>query len=160
MVLGARSSGSDKIEQSHNLSWPRTTRTTRTANFEQGRALSAIGDFPREWHVILEELKGSNPIQGFTVGRWQTVVDDAESFLARWAEAAHQLGWTGLDLFGVHPTAPAARHDVMGLIPLLQGGTVVALTEAAATIRRSSNATLTYRRADQTGAVCIIQLKS
>src|SRR5260370_38006136 len=63
---GARSSGSDKIEQSQNLNWPRTTRTTRTANFERGRAPTAIGDFPCEWHVILEELQGPIPIERFT----------------------------------------------------------------------------------------------
>jgi len=27
-----------------------------------------------------------------------------------------------LDLFGVHPIAPAASFDVMGLIPVLRGG--------------------------------------
>ena len=55
--------------------------------------------------------------------------------------------------------APAARFDVMGLLPLLHEGAVIALTEDAATIRRSSNALLTYRRGDQAGAVCITEVK-
>jgi hypothetical protein len=58
----------------------------------------------------------------------------------------------------VHPFAPASRFDVMGLILLLQGGEVIALTDQAATIRRRSNAVLTYRRANQTGAVCITKV--
>jgi len=78
----------------------------------------------------------------------------------RWGQTAHQLGWTAADLFGVHPVAPAARFDVMGLFPLLHGGAVIALTEDAATIRRQSGATLTYPRSDRTGAVCITQVKS
>ena len=87
------------------------------------------------------------------------MLSDAESFLGRWGDTAHQLGWTAVDLFGVHPVAPAARFDIMGLLPLLQGGAVIALTEDAATIRRQSGATLTYPRSDRTGAVCITGVK-
>jgi hypothetical protein len=86
------------------------------------------------------------------------MLSDAESFLGRWGDTAHQLGWTALDLFGVHPIAPAARFDIMGLLPLLHGGAVIALTEDAAAIRRPSNAILTYRRGDQAGAVCITEV--
>jgi hypothetical protein len=86
------------------------------------------------------------------------MLSDAESFLSRWGTVAHSLGWTAVDLFGVHPVAPAARFDVMGLFPLLHGGAVIALTEDAATIRRSSNAILTYRRGDQAEAVCITRI--
>jgi hypothetical protein len=81
------------------------------------------------------------------------VLSDAENFLSRWGAAAHALGWTALDLFGVHPTVPAARFDVMGLVLLICGGEVIALTASSATIRRRSGAVLTYRRGDQTGAV-------
>ena len=83
---------------------------------------------------------------------------DAERFLSRWGAVAHSLGWTTLDLFGVHPIAPAARFDLMGLTLLLQGGEVVALTEHGATIHRSPNVALVYIRSSRTGAVCITEM--
>jgi hypothetical protein len=87
--------------------------------------------------------------------RWQEVISDAEIFLARWGSAAHSLGWTALDLFGVHPRAPAARFDVIGLLLLVQGGAVVALTADAATIRRKTGALLSCRRPVAPGAILI-----
>jgi len=87
--------------------------------------------------------------------RWSELLADAETFLARWGKAAQQLGWIALDLFSVHPLAPAARIGCWGLILFVRGGDVVALTASAATIRHRSAAVLTYRRADQTDAILI-----
>jgi hypothetical protein len=98
-----------------------TTQTTHTTKFEQSDQRRPIDGLPDEWQAILNELKGATPVDGFCDARWPSLVDDAEVFLARWGEAAHLLGWTALDLFGVHPAAPAARFDVMGLLPLLRG---------------------------------------
>ena len=78
--------------------------------------------------------------------RWQQAVKDADNFLATWGEQAQALGWTMGELFGLHPTAPLSRLDEMGLIWLLQGRSVVALTERRATILGASGANLTYRR--------------
>ena len=66
--------------------------------------------------------------------------------------------WTALDLFGVHPLAPAAGFDVMGLLLLIQGGAVVALTDAAATIRRPSGAVLTFRRHPQSSRILLSEV--
>jgi hypothetical protein len=44
----------------------------------------------------------------------------------------------------VHPTAPAARFDVMGLIPILRGWSVCVLNEKTATIECKSGAKLTF----------------
>jgi hypothetical protein len=88
------------------------------------------------------------------VGRWQLAVEDSRSFLARWGDKAEALGWTARDLFGLH--TPAAKphpsysrlspYDETGLIWLLQGRPVVALTEAAAAIQSSTGAITIYRR--------------
>jgi hypothetical protein len=51
--------------------------------------------------------------------------------------------------------APAARFDVMGLIPILNGAAVLALTNVTATMRRPSGAVLSYRRSEQSGAVLL-----
>jgi hypothetical protein len=88
---------------------------------------------------------------------WQQAIEDGRTFLARWGEQAEALGWTARDLFGLHavPARPAAnyrrlsRYDAMGLIWLLQGRPVVALTATEAVMRCRSGATLGYGRQNQ-----------
>ena len=66
------------------------------------------------------------------------------------------LGWTPADLFGLHtpPEKPApkyrrlSRYDKTGLIWLLRGRRVVALTKDTAIIE-TANGTLSYRRYDK-----------
>jgi len=62
-----------------------------------------------------------------------------------------------LDLFGVHPTAPTARFDVMGLIPIVRGRSVCVLTEKSATIDCKSGAKLTFYAPTGAGAVLITE---
>jgi hypothetical protein len=86
--------------------------------------------------------------------RWQAAVEDGRRFLARWGEQADALGWTARDLFGLHkpPEKPhpsysrLSRYDKTGLIWLLQGRPVVALTEASAAIQNPTGAITVYRR--------------
>jgi hypothetical protein len=89
------------------------------------------------------------------VERWRQCVQDGKRFLAKWGEQAEALGWTSADLFGLHqvPAKPApsysrlSRYDCTGLIWLLQGRAVVALTADTATIRNPATGSLTtYRR--------------
>jgi hypothetical protein len=86
--------------------------------------------------------------------RWQQCLSDAETFLQQWGEAAHELGWTARDLFELHspPANPhpsysrLSRYDHTGLLWLLQGRPVVALTDTAAAIRSRAGVITTYRR--------------
>ena len=88
------------------------------------------------------------------VNRWQLALDDARAFLARWGEQAEALGWTAKDLFGLHTPrekpqpsySRLSRYDETGLIWLLQGREVVALTEVTAAIVTSTGAVTVYRR--------------
>ena len=88
------------------------------------------------------------------IDRWQAAVDDGRRFLARWGEQADALGWTARDLFGLHkpPANPhpnysrLSRYDEIGLIWLLRGREVVALTDATAAIQSSTGALTIYRR--------------
>jgi hypothetical protein len=109
-------------------------------------ARSVEGSVPAEWHAILAGLKRRDPVDWLSPERWHGLISDAEGFLSDWGSTAHLLGWTALDLFGVHPNAPAARFDVMGLILILNGAAVLALTNHTATMRRVSGAVLTFRR--------------
>jgi hypothetical protein len=87
-------------------------------------------------------------------GRWHQAVEDGRRFLAKWGEHAEALGWTPRDLFGLH-TPPAqphpsysrlSRYDQTGLIWLLQGRPVVALTAVTAAIQNLAGTITIYRR--------------
>jgi hypothetical protein len=80
-------------------------------------------------------------------GPWQRAVEDGRRFLAQWGDQALALGWTGEELFGLH-TPPAdphpsynrlSRYDCTGLVWMLVGNPVVALTEATAAIQHKSS---------------------
>jgi hypothetical protein len=87
-------------------------------------------------------------------GSWQQAIEDGRRFLARWGEQAETLGWTSRDLFGLAPVPdkPAAnyrrlsRYDETGLIWLLRGRPVVALTTDTAAIQKPAGAITVYRK--------------
>jgi len=89
--------------------------------------------------------------------RWQQAVQDGRRFLAKWGEQAAALGWRPRDLFGLQkspdPLHPSyrrlSRYDETGLIWLLQGRPVVALTDATAAIENPTGAITVYRRYDK-----------
>src|SRR5262249_29170799 len=89
-------------------------------------------------------------------GRWQQAVADGARFLAQWGEQAVALGWTARDLFGLAevPERPApsfqrlSRYDQTGLVWLLQGRRVVALTKDTAVIE-TANGALRYPRCNK-----------
>jgi hypothetical protein len=88
---------------------------------------------------------------------WSTsqCVEDGKRFLAKWGEQAEALGWDSRDLFGLHrpPERPhpsysrLSRYDATGLIWLLQGRRVTALTADTAAIENPATGSITtYRR--------------
>ena len=125
---------------------------------------TATGDFwssqtsdlnaPTEWHAVLAELERREAVDWFGAERWNDLLSDAESFLSRWGGVAYSLDWTLLDLFGVHPIAPAVRFDVMGLIPMLNRAEVLALTHQTAIMRRVSGAVLPMIVRDEVTRFC------
>jgi hypothetical protein len=85
---------------------------------------------------------------------WRQAIEDGHRFVTQGGKQAEALGWAAADLFGLHtpPETPApnyrrlARYDQTGLIWLLHGRPVIALTQTAATILAPSSASLMYRR--------------
>jgi hypothetical protein len=113
-----------------------------------GRAvlLQVPNGVPVEWAQGVADLLAMPPHPDWQEPRWKALQEDALVFLQDWAAQAHALGWDALNLFGVHAAVPRARLDGMGLVPLLEGRAVVALTAATAAIAAASGGTLTYRR--------------
>jgi hypothetical protein len=159
VVTPPKRTGDEKRKGSQFFTGGGTTVTSVTTVLEQGRASKRDVEGPSEWRAILEELKLCETPEWLSNDRWAELLVDADTFVSTWGISAKRLGWTALDLFGVYPIAPAARFDVMGLIPMLTGGEVIALTDTAATIRRPSGAVLTYRRSEQSGAVLLSEVK-
>jgi hypothetical protein len=88
--------------------------------------------------------------------RWQQAVEDGRRFLNKWERTA-AVGWTPRDLFGLHKP-PDQRHllyrrlcryDETGVLWLLQGRAVVALTDATAAIENPTGAITIYRKFDK-----------
>jgi hypothetical protein len=100
------------------------------------------------------------PPAGFRPDRWQQIVDATGAFLDRWAGAAIRCGWSALDVFGCHDTAPAARFDCMGLMLLLDRCKVVAIDRDGADLVTASGARQRfYRRPLPLGTVSLWELR-
>jgi hypothetical protein len=113
------------------------------------------GNLPAEWSDGVCALVRMAPPLSHLMSdrRWRQLVDDALIAADAWGVQAAALGWSAADLFGVHPFALDARPDLLGLVPLLMGRRVVALTADTATIESKSGARLTYRRHQLGGGV-------
>jgi hypothetical protein len=91
--------------------------------------------------------------------RWRQAIADATSFISEWGGQAQAFGWTARELFGLHtpPERPTAnyrrlsRYDETGLIWLLRGRPVIALTETIAAIQ-GATAVLTQAQQTELGA--------
>jgi hypothetical protein len=126
------------------------------------RSLEVIGVPPTyAFEVAFEALERHRP-DYVEANHWRQAVEDGRRFLGKWDEQAAALGWTADDLFGLR-TPPAqphpsydrlARYDQMGLIWLLCGRSVVALTETSAAIENPSTGTVTIfrRQSDRAGS--------
>ena len=115
----------------------RTSAPANPANLLNGFA---------EWRDGFAKLDPNRPPANFPSPWWRGIIRDAELFLPTWARQAAILGWTTLDLFGAHPRVPTARYSCMGLLLLVSGGRVVALTAESAVTEQQSGSRLTYTR--------------
>jgi hypothetical protein len=79
--------------------------------------------------------------------RWRQFISDCGRFLdSGWANRAEALGWGPLELFGCDRERPLARYDHMGLLWIIQGRKLVALTANTATLDTLTGSLQTYRR--------------
>ncbi len=111
-----------------------------------GAADVEVGDHGQSLAQGVAGLFTMAPPTLYLAERWMALREDAYRFLSGRAAQAHRLGWTDFDVFGIHRNRPQVRIDCMGLVPLLRGREVAALSEDQAAIKTANDKTLTYRR--------------
>jgi hypothetical protein len=105
------------------------------------------GLIPATWVEGVARLDRKRPPGDVPPKRWLRFVDDVEHFVASpFCAVAAALGWGPHDLFGCDRARPSARVDRAGLLWLLNGDRLLALTENTATIETRTGARQTYRR--------------
>ena len=112
---------------------------------------------PRAWVEAFARLNPAQPPADVAPSRWLQFIDDCGRFLdSDWANHAAALGWGPLDLFGCDRERPFARIEHAGLLWLLNGRKLVALTGDTATIETSTSARQTYyRRSAEPGCLVL-----
>src|SRR5262249_17578857 len=119
----------------------------------EGTRSSRFSDFLGRYGRAVAALEAGCP-DLIPPERWRQAVEDGRAFLARWGDQAEALGWSPRDLFGLHkpPAKPhpnysrLSRYDETGLVWLLKGREVVALTEATVSIKGTTGNITIYRK--------------
>lgn len=99
-----------------------------------------------DWVRGVERLSSTPTPPNYPEQAWQQLIADAQRFLEWWGEQAARLGWPTWELFGCHQFAPWGRVQGMGLVLLLRGRELAALTETEAVIRTATGGHQAYRR--------------
>jgi hypothetical protein len=115
---------------------------------------------PREWADAVARLDPSRPPADVPEARWRRFIDDCAVFLdSGWAGRAAALGWDPPELFGCDRAKPFARVSCQGLLWLVNGRPLLALTGDIAAIANSNGGRLTYyRRPPELGQVLVWEL--
>jgi hypothetical protein len=103
-----------------------------------GETASMVG-YRGPFSSELSALQAANPTTDDQ--RWREACFDARRFLSQWGVNAADLDWTAAHLFGIHPIAPFSRYDVMGLVWLLRGRSVVDLDRNGARLSSGNRIT-------------------
>jgi len=128
--------------------------------FEAHTAIIEANGIPREWAEGYAMLCRMSCPSTYALDRWRQLVDDGGLFLDRWGRNAAQLGWKAIDVFGVHAAASTHRYDSQGLVTLLAGRDVIAITADIARIDCGDGAHLTFHRTTMAAdAVALWHLK-
>jgi hypothetical protein len=176
---GGNEVGFDSFGSAHTGHFSRTTvATVAPRNFSDAGEYSAAewtdahekraavieygGGTSRNWSEAFARLDRARPPDDVPERRWRRFIDDCGRFLDDgWATKAAALGWGPLDLFGCDRHRPFARIDQLGLLWLLNGRRVVALTADTGIIETPDGGRLVYRRAPSgPGQVLVWELNS
>jgi hypothetical protein len=135
----------EQIEQ--RTEKPRAAPTWSEAEDERAAIVEYDGGVPRTWAEGFARLDRTRPPRDVPPQRWRRFVDDVGRFLdSEFCAPASALGWGPHDLFGCDRDRPFARIDQCGLLWLVNGDRLVALSENTATIETRSGARQIWRR--------------
>lgn len=133
--------------------------TAQESHSAHSKTLKLPADLPSDWRAGFAAFCVMPPPDHFLAHRWEQAVHDGFAFLSAWGPEAYRLGWTATDLFGGSASSPWSRVGMLGLVPLLNGDTVVDLSEKAAIIESKSGSRLAYRRHVASGGrVCLWEM--
>jgi hypothetical protein len=112
------------------------------------------------WTEGFARLDPDRPPGDVPPNRWQQFINDVRLFLSSpFCAVAVALGWGPHDLFGCDPDRPFARIDQAGLLWLLKGDRLIALSENTARMETPTGARQTFcRRAGKQGRVLAWEL--
>ena len=122
----------------------------RAANIEHD------GVAPRAWTEGLARLNPARPPCDVPPARWLRFNDDCGLFIDEWARKADRLGWTPVALFGCDLNKPYLRIDRAGLLWLVNGRRIAALSSDSAAIETKSGNRLTFRRSHHSEAEAVV----
>jgi hypothetical protein len=136
-----------QLQQAPDPSIPETRAKDAASHVQpslqrDGAALSGV---PAQWSNGVLRLRTMPPPRNYPQQAWRQLIVDAERFLDDWAAQAAALGWPAWEVFGCDRRASWQRLGAMGLVLLLRGKDVVALTADEAVIRTATGAHQTYR---------------
>ncbi len=105
------------------------TAAWNEANEERAAIVEYDGGAPRAWAEALARLNPNKRPTDVPAKRWVRFLDDCGSFLdGRWPAKAADFGWGPLDLFGCDRERPFERIDHLGLLWLVDGGSIIEST--------------------------------
>ena len=143
-VESGRPEPSKSAERVVRKALPGELPTNRVENTD---ILATTATFQRSWAASLARINSGDPLRGVPPPRWRQFLEDASVFVrSSWDKQAAALGWTPIDLVGCDRKKPFARIDRLGLIWLLNGDKVVALSTDTAVIESATSSRLTYHR--------------
>jgi len=117
------------------------------AEEERAAIIEHDGAILRTWAEGFARLDPACPPGDVPTRRWQRFVDDVGWFLdSPFCAVAAALGWGSHDLFGCDRDRPFSRIDQCGLLWLLHGDRLIAMTDNTATIESPTGVRQTYRR--------------
>lgn len=147
----------DLLSPHPDASLPSSTANWGEVEDERAAVIEIDCGAPRRWAEALARLNSTKPPADVPLQRWRRFIDDCGHFLDQgWDVQAIALGWTPLDLFGCDRERPFARIDQAGLLGLLNGRKLVALTSYTATTELPAGHRQTYQRIPlETGRVVL-----
>jgi hypothetical protein len=111
-------------------------------------AIERAGGLPADVARGLDLLSQSKPLWPVDAATWCGVVGSVSDFAARWDGQAREAGWSTLELYGLHRSAPWANLSAMGAAFVLarSGYAAIAITDEAIVVRGAGGETLRIRR--------------